>query len=210
MAKVVSQRGLKVRPCLQSICFDYSYQRLYFLTGLFLLQNYIQELRACKTKDAEYERVQKELGKIRKKYTSSKGLSGVFTFTYYFFLDALYFKPCPFYVAYDQQKYLWKLMYTKMMGYDVDFGHKQAMDMMAAPTFAEKQVGYIVCAMFLCENDALLRLVINSVRSDILSRNEAFQCLALEFTANGMFPCDALFSCTTCTHLHVPFCSRRG
>ena len=78
-------------------------------------------------------------------------------------------------------------MYTKMMGYDVDFGHKQAMDMMAATTFAEKQVGYIVCAMFLCENDALLRLVINSVRSDILSRNEAFQCLALEFTANGRF-----------------------
>lgn len=53
-----------------------------FLTGIFAClyqQNYIQEIRACKTKDAEYERVQKELGKIRKKYTSSKGLSGRLT-----------------------------------------------------------------------------------------------------------------------------------
>lgn len=41
--------------------------------------------------------------------------------------------------------------------------------------------------MFLSENDELLRLVINSVRSDLLSRNEAFQCLALDFTANGVF-----------------------
>lgn len=52
--------------------------------------------------------------------------------------------------------------------------------------YAEKQVGYVVCGMFLSENDELLRLVINSVRSDLLSRNEAFQCLALDFTANGV------------------------
>ena len=125
------------------------------------LKNYIQEIRSCATKEAEAERVRKELGKIRKKYTSNKSLT-----------------------TYDKKKYLWKLMYTKMLGYDVDFGHKQAMDMMAASTYAEKQVGYVVCGLFLSENDALLRLVINSVRTDLLSRNEAFQCLALEFTAN--------------------------
>lgn len=125
------------------------------------LKNYIQEIRGCATKEAEIERVNKELGKIRKKYTSSKTLS-----------------------TYDKKKYLWKLMYTKMLGYDVEFGHKQAMDMMAASTYAEKQVGYVVCGLFLSENDALLRLVMNSVRTDLLSRNEAFQCLALEFTAN--------------------------
>jgi AP-2 complex subunit alpha len=125
------------------------------------LKNYIQEIRACATKEAEAERVHKELGKIRKKYTSSRALT-----------------------TYEKKKYLWKLMYTKMLGYDVDFGHKQAMDMMAASTYAEKQVGYVVCGLLLSENDALLRLVINSVRTDLLSRNEAFQCLALEFTAN--------------------------
>lgn len=30
-----------------------------------------------------------------------------------------------------------------------------------------------------------MRLVINSVRSDLTSRNEAFQCLALTFIANS-------------------------
>ena len=73
------------------------------------LQNYIQELRACATRDAERERVDRELGKIRKKYTSAKALS-----------------------SYDRRKYMWKLLYTRMLGYDVEFGHRQAMDLMAS------------------------------------------------------------------------------
>ena len=40
-------------------------------------QNYIQELRTCSNKEQEKERVDKELGKIRKKYTSEKSLSGM-------------------------------------------------------------------------------------------------------------------------------------
>lgn len=51
--------------------------------------------------------------------------------------------------------------------------------------YAEKQVGYVACGVFLNEKDELLRLIINSVRNDLISRNEAFQCLALEFIANG-------------------------
>lgn len=43
----------------------------------FLLQNYIQEIRNCSTKEQEKERVDKELGKVRKKYTSDKAMSGV-------------------------------------------------------------------------------------------------------------------------------------
>jgi AP-2 complex subunit alpha len=38
--------------------------------------------------------------------------------------------PC---ADYDKRKYMWKLLYTRMLGYDVDFGHKQAMDLIAAP-----------------------------------------------------------------------------
>ncbi|GAB4815001.1 hypothetical protein N2152v2_002047 [Parachlorella kessleri] len=110
---------------------------------------YIQDIRNCSTKEQEKERVDKELGKIRKKYTSDKGLAD-----------------------YDKRKYMWKLLYTRMLGYDVDFGHKQAMDLIAATGYAEKQ------------KDEFLRLVINSVRNDLISRNEAFQCLALDFVAN--------------------------
>ena len=39
---------------------------------------------------------------------------------------------------YDKRKYMWKLLYTRMLGYDVDFGHKQAMDLIAAPGCAER------------------------------------------------------------------------
>ena len=45
-------------------------------------------------------------------------------------------------------------------------------------------MGYVACGVLLNEKDELLRLVVNSVRNDVLSRNEAFQCLALEFIAN--------------------------
>lgn len=38
------------------------------------------------------------------------------------------------------------------------------------------------------QKDEFLRLVINSVRNDLISRNEAFQCLALDFVANGAPP----------------------
>lgn len=31
--------------------------------------------------------------------------------------------------AYDRKKYVWKLLYIYMLGYDVEFGHKQACDL---------------------------------------------------------------------------------
>ena len=71
-----------------------------------------------------------------------------------------------------------------MLGYDVEFGHRQAADLLAAPRYAEKQVGYLACSLLLSEQDEFLRLVTNSVRSDLVSRNEAFQALALTFLAN--------------------------
>jgi len=85
---------------------------------------------------------------------------------------------------YDKKKYVWKLLYIHMLGHDVEFGHRQAADLIPAPRYAEKQVGYLACALLLTEKDEFLRLVINSVRSDLVSRNEPFQCLALAFIAN--------------------------
>ena len=80
---------------------------------------------------------------------------------------------------------MWKLLYIHMLGYDVEFGHRQAADLIPAPRYAEKQVGYLATSLLLHEGDDFLRLVINSVRSDLVGRNEAFQALALTFIANG-------------------------
>lgn len=119
-----------------------------------------------------------------------------------------------------------------MLGYDVDFGHMEAVSLISAPKYPEKQViflltcfyndlllysslfffcevssqpvymfpkqrkfvggkeeilillnilqvGYIVTSSLLNENHDFLRLAINTVRNDIIGRNETFQCLAL-------------------------------
>jgi hypothetical protein len=46
------------------------------------------------------------------------------------------------------------------------------------------QVGYITTSVMLNESHDFLRLVINSIRNDLVSTSEAFQCLALTCVAN--------------------------
>ena len=68
--------------------------------------------------------------------------------------------------------------------YDVDFGHMEAVGLISGQKYSEKQVGYMVTTVLLNENHDFLRLVINTVRNDIIGRNETFQCLALSAVAN--------------------------
>ncbi|CAI9105530.1 OLC1v1004467C2 [Oldenlandia corymbosa var. corymbosa] len=76
------------------------------------------------------------------------------------------------------------MLYIYMLGYDVDFGHMEAVSLLSAPKYPEKQVGYIVTSCLLNENHDFLRLAINVVRNDIIGRNETFQCLALTLVGN--------------------------
>lgn len=76
------------------------------------------------------------------------------------------------------------MLYIYMLGYDVDFGHMEAVSLISAPKYPEKQVGYIVTSCLLNENHDFLRMVVNTVRNDIVGRNETFQCLALTMVGN--------------------------
>ncbi|GMH38541.1 hypothetical protein BSKO_06425 [Bryopsis sp. KO-2023] len=125
------------------------------------LQMFISDIRSCANKEVEGRRVEKELAKIREKFGSGKQLT-----------------------AYDKKKYVWKLLYIYMLGYNVEFGHRQAADLIPEEKYAEKQVGYAACSILLNENDEFMRIAINSIRNDLISRNEAFQCLALSFVGN--------------------------
>ncbi|KAG1677810.1 hypothetical protein FOA52_008574 [Chlamydomonas sp. UWO 241] len=125
------------------------------------LNNFIQEIRDAKNHEQEAQRVEKELAKIREKFGDDKGLT-----------------------AYDKRKYVWKLLYIHMLGYNIDFGHKQACDLIPKPKYKDKQVGYMACAILMSENDEFLRLSINAVHVDLISRNEAFECLALNFVGS--------------------------
>lgn len=125
------------------------------------LTTFIQDIRACKTKEAEKKRVDKEMAHIRQKFTSKHKLD-----------------------AYGMKKYSWKLMYIYMSGYDVDVGHMEALQMISAKSYSEKLAGYMACAVLLNENAQLLRLIIQSVKNDLGSKNEVHQCLALNCVAN--------------------------
>lgn len=51
---------------------------------------------------------------------------------YFFFQQGL--------TPYEKKKYVWKMLYIYMLGYDVDFGHMEAVSLISAPKYPEKQV----------------------------------------------------------------------
>ncbi|GMI97225.1 hypothetical protein like AT5G22780 [Hibiscus trionum] len=129
--------------------------------GMRGLSVFISEIRNCQNKEQERLRVDKELGNVRNRFKNEKVLT-----------------------PYDKKKYVWKMLYIYMLGYDVDFGHMEAVSLISAPKYPEKQVGYIATSCLLNENHDFLRLAINTVRNDIIGRNETFQCLALTMVGN--------------------------
>ncbi|KAH9571656.1 hypothetical protein CY35_02G105700 [Sphagnum magellanicum] len=131
------------------------------LSGMRGLSVFISDVRNCQNKEQERVRVDKELANIRTRFKNQRGLT-----------------------PYEKKKYVWKMLYIYMLGYDVDFGHMETVSLISAPKYAEKQVGYIVTSCLLNENHDFLRLVINTVRNDIIGRNETFQCLALTMVGN--------------------------
>ncbi|GJY57916.1 AP-2 complex subunit alpha-1-like protein [Tanacetum coccineum] len=142
------------------------------------LSVFISEIRNCQNKELERVRVDKELGNIRTKFKNDKCLS-----------TALYEElkrrgKDRGLTPYEKKKYVWKMLYIFMLGYDVDFGHMEAVSLISAPKYSEKQVGYLVTSCLLNENHDFLRLAINAVRNDIIGRNETFQCLALTLVGN--------------------------
>ena len=43
---------------------------------------------------------------------------------------------------YEKKKYVWKMLYIYMLGYDVDFGHMEAVSLISAPKYPEKQASF--------------------------------------------------------------------
>jgi AP-2 complex subunit alpha len=77
-----------------------------------------------------------------------------------------------------------QLLYIYILGWNVDFGHLEAMNLISANKYSEKQIGYLAMTLFLHEKHELLHLVVNSIRKDLLDHNELFNCLALHAIAN--------------------------
>ena len=90
------------------------------------LQNFISDIRNCQSKEEERDRVEKELANIRQKFVASSSLS-----------------------SYQKKKYVWKMCYIFMLGYDIDFGHIEVISLLSSSKFQEKSVGYMGVSLLL-------------------------------------------------------------
>ncbi|KPI39730.1 AP-2 complex subunit alpha [Cyphellophora attinorum] len=124
------------------------------------LVQFIADLRNARARELEEKRINKELANIRSKFRGEK-------------LD-----------GYQKKKYVCKLLYIYIQGYNVDFGHLEAVNLISATKYSEKQIGYLAVTLFLHEQHDLLHLVVNSIRKDLMDNNELNNCLALHAVAN--------------------------
>ncbi|PWW72994.1 Adaptor protein complex AP-2 alpha subunit [Tuber magnatum] len=121
------------------------------------LVQFIADLRNARARELEEKRINKELANIRK----DGNLNG-----------------------YHKKKYVCKLLYIYILGWNVDFGHLEAVNLISATKYSEKQIGYLAVTLFLNEKHDFLHLVVNSIKKDLLDHNELNNCLALHAIAN--------------------------
>lgn len=124
------------------------------------LTQYIADLRACRVRELEERRINKEMAHIRAKFKEGQ-------------LD-----------GYQKKKYLSKIVFTYILGYQVDIGHMEAVNLISSSKYSEKQIGYLAITLLMHENSDIVRLVVNSIRKDLDEINEVSNCLALHAMAN--------------------------
>ncbi|KAJ7630938.1 adaptin N terminal region-domain-containing protein [Roridomyces roridus] len=118
------------------------------------LTQFIADIRGARVRELEEKRINKEMANIRKKFKDGN-------------LD-----------GYQKKKYVAKIIFTYILGYKVDVGHMEAVNLISSPKYSEKQI------LLMHENSDFLRLVVNSIRKDLDGNNEVDNCLALHAIAN--------------------------
>ncbi|GAB0087299.1 AP-2 complex subunit alpha [Sergentomyia squamirostris] len=129
--------------------------------GMRGLAVFISDIRNCKSKEAEIKRINKELANIRSKFKGDKTLDG-----------------------YQKKKYVCKLLFIFLLGHDIDFGHMEAVNLLSSNKYSEKQIGYLFISVLVNTNSDLIKLIIQSIKNDLQSRNPIYVNLALQCIAN--------------------------
>ncbi|KAL1493069.1 hypothetical protein ABEB36_011204 [Hypothenemus hampei] len=129
--------------------------------GMRGLAVFISDIRNCKSKEAEIKRINKELANIRSKFKGDKTLDG-----------------------YQKKKYVCKLLFIFLLGHDIDFGHMEAVNLLSSNKYSEKQIGYLFISVLVNTNSELIKLIIQSIKNDLASRNPIHVSLALQCIAN--------------------------
>ncbi|KAI0073137.1 Adaptor protein complex AP-2 alpha subunit [Panus rudis PR-1116 ss-1] len=129
-------------------------------TNMRGLTQFIADIRGARVRELEEKRINKEMANIRKRFKDGN-------------LD-----------GYQKKKYVAKVIFTYILGYKVDIGHMEAVNLISSPKYSEKQIGYLAVTLLMHENSDFLRLVVNSIRKDLNENNEIYNCLALHAVAN--------------------------
>ncbi|KKA26633.1 hypothetical protein TD95_002647 [Thielaviopsis punctulata] len=132
------------------------------------LVQFIADLRNARARELEERRINKELANIRQKFKDGN-------------LNGYHKKK---YVCKVRNGEILKLLYIYILGWDVDFGHLEAVNLISSNKYSEKQIGYLALTLLLHEKHEMLHLVFNSIRKDLMDHNELFNCLALHAIAN--------------------------
>ncbi|KAG9033687.1 hypothetical protein FRB95_014476 [Tulasnella sp. JGI-2019a] len=145
------------------------------------LTQFIADIRAARVRELEEKRINKEMANIRKKFKDASLTST------------------------QRKKYVAKIIFTYILGYKVDIGHMEAVNLISSSKYSEKQIvrqttfflsfrplmssswplqGYLAVTLLMHENSDFLRLVVNSIGKDLESHSEINNCLALHAIAN--------------------------
>jgi AP-1 complex subunit gamma-1 len=77
-----------------------------------------------------------------------------------------------------------KLLFVHMLGYPSHFGQMECLKLISGTRFSEKRIGYLGLMLLMSENEETLMLVTNSVKNDIIDKNQYTVGLALTAIGN--------------------------
>ena len=121
------------------------------------LNIFVHEVRNTQNAEEEAARVDKEVKKVRTKFLSKTNLSG-----------------------YERKKHLFKLLFVKLLGYDVNFGYKEIVSLVKSTKYSEKYSGYITLGILVPEyEDEVFKMLKETIKADLYSPTESVQALAL-------------------------------
>eukprot|EP00560_Eucampia_antarctica_P002571 CAMPEP_0197841920 /NCGR_PEP_ID=MMETSP1437-20131217/46445_1 /TAXON_ID=49252 ORGANISM="Eucampia antarctica, Strain CCMP1452" /NCGR_SAMPLE_ID=MMETSP1437 /ASSEMBLY_ACC=CAM_ASM_001096 /LENGTH=997 /DNA_ID=CAMNT_0043451731 /DNA_START=50 /DNA_END=3043 /DNA_ORIENTATION=+ len=152
------------------------------------LHNFISDLRNAKSKEEENERVDKELANIRRKFTSgSIGADGSNSSL----------------SSYQRKKYVWKLVYIHVLGYEVDFGHAEVLRLVRSNKYSEKNVGYVALSLLLRGGDPMMSSIVNTIRKDLTAAGAPSSVKSSSSSQSGGGGNDAAQSLALCSIANI-------
>lgn len=115
------------------------------LQALIQLWQYISDLRACRVRELEEKRINREMAHIRQKFKGKLSVHILVVLS----LQCRRFTPaCTHWFSilegnldgYQKKKYLAKVVFTYILGYKVDVGHMEAVNLISSNKYSEKQI----------------------------------------------------------------------